>query len=188
MAAVSVDASFGDGLLHVAAEAQNVVSILELAEDRCCGEHGFDLEACLFGEAWEAASDGRVADHFFRGVTGECAARLKILSVDNQSVPIGFCKADPGAWPGCAIELCKSIRGFGNMHQNPVDLGPVHRARFDGQRMHVSLADLHLVQIARAFASPGEHGGVTIDAEHRAAVPDTFRQCWQIGTRATACV
>ena len=97
MAAVSVDAAIVDGLLHVAAKAQSVVRLLEVAEDRCRGEHSFHAEACLFGETRKTASDGRMANHFCSGVAGESAARLKILSVNDQGVPVGFGKADSRA-------------------------------------------------------------------------------------------
>ncbi|CAM5261369.1 hypothetical protein SALBM217S_00911 [Streptomyces griseoloalbus] len=184
MTAVSVDAALVDGLLHVAAEAQGVVRLLEVTEDRCRGEYGFDVEACLFGEACEAASDGRVADYLRSGVAGECATRFKILSVDDQGVPVRFGQSDPRAWPGCAMKLYKSVCGFGHMHQDSVDLGPVHRARLHGQGMHVPFADFNLMQTARTFASLGEHGRVTVNADYRAAVPDTFCQRWQIGAGA----
>lgn len=176
MAAVSVDAAFVYGFLHVAAEAQSVVRLLEVTEDGCRGDHRFDAEACLFGQTCEAAADGRMADRFCGGEAGESAARLKILRVNAQGVPIGFGKADSRARASCAMELRKSVRGFGNMHEDSVDLGPVHSARLDGEGVQVPFPDLHPVQVVRAFAGPGKHGRVTIDADHRATVPDTFRE------------
>jgi hypothetical protein len=186
MAAVSIDAALVDGLLHVAAQAQSVICLLEVTEDRCRGEHGLHAEACLFCETRETASDGRVADHFCSGVTGERAARLKILSVDDQGVPVGFRKADACARSSCTMELRKGPYGVGNMHEDSVDLGSIHRARLDRESVHVPFMDLHPAQIVRAFASPSKHVRVTVDADHSAPVPDTFRQRRQVCARAAS--
>lgn len=181
MATVSVDAALADGPLHVAAESQGVVCLLEVPEDRCRGERGFDTETRLFGQACKAAADGSMANHFRSRIAGESAARLKVFSVNAQGVPVGFDKADPRAWPGCMMELHKDVRRFGDMHEDSVDLGPIHRSRFDGEGVHVPFTELHPVQVVGAFASPGKHGRVAIDTDHRATVPDTFGQRRQIG-------
>ncbi|GAA3905798.1 hypothetical protein GCM10022207_88970 [Streptomyces lannensis] len=84
------------------------------------------------------------------------------------------------------MELRKSLRGVDNMHEDPVNLRPIHRARLDGESVHVPFTDLHPGQTVRAFASLRKHGRVTVDADHCAPVSDTFRQRWQVCARAAS--
>lgn len=58
-----VDVSAVDGLPHVAPEAQDVVGLVDVAEDRRRGPYGLDGEPRLLGEPGEPASDGGVPHH-----------------------------------------------------------------------------------------------------------------------------
>lgn len=74
------------------------------------------------------------------------------------------------------MELYKSVRGLSNMHEDSIDLGSVYRSRFDREVVRVAFTDFHPWQAVRALAGPGEHGFVTVDADHGSTVTDTFRQ------------
>ncbi|MGY3677114.1 hypothetical protein ACVWXU_000737 [Streptomyces sp. TE33382] len=120
-----------------------MVGIQEVAEHRGRGPYGVDGEPRTLRPPGEAASDGGVPHHLRRGVAGEGTARRDVLRVDDQGVPVGLDQPDPASGAGDQAELREDGIGIVDVHEDPVDPGPVHRPRVDRQSVRVPFAELH---------------------------------------------
>lgn len=138
VATVSTNVALVNGLLSFC-RGPGVVCLLEITEDRCCGEHRFDVEVCLLRTACGVASDGRVADHFCvdaddveqHALSQGCAPPAR--PADRAAAV----RSSPPTTPTLPRTAClrgSAAYGAGDQSSRPALPGHLHRVREEAAR------------------------------------------------------